>query len=104
MMAAKPDLESLSLEELQTLIADAQKVLAAKVDAERSTLLQKLSALDAISKPAHPLPKKTRAPRKKQFRHPDGREFAKTSDNIPAAFRELGVMDWAEMEKYKIQD
>lgn len=103
-MAHSLKLDAMSIEELRTLAEDVRLALAAKVEAERKDLLKRLSDLDAISKPAHPLPKKTRAPRKKQFRHPDGREFAKTSDNIPAAFKELGVTDWAEMDAYKILD
>jgi DNA-binding protein H-NS len=51
-MAAKPDLESLSIADLQALIADAQKVLGAKVQAERAELQRKLQELDAIAAPA----------------------------------------------------
>lgn len=51
-MAHGVKLDTLSMEDLQALITDAQKALSVKVEAERSELLKKLSALDAISKPA----------------------------------------------------
>lgn len=50
-MPANPNLESLSIPDLQTLIADAQKALASKVNAERAELQRKLQELDAIAAP-----------------------------------------------------
>lgn len=42
-------LDTLSMEDLNALIADAQKALAGKVDAKRAELQKELAALDAIS-------------------------------------------------------
>ncbi len=54
-MAHGIKLDTLSMEDLQTLITDAQKALSVKVNAERSELIRKLEALDAIV-PARTLP------------------------------------------------
>ena len=50
-MAHNVKLDTLSMTDLQQLIADAQKALGDKVEGERAELLKKLSALDAIAKP-----------------------------------------------------
>lgn len=99
-------LEALSVSELQRLIGDAQKALAAKVNAERSELLKKLEALDAIDQPtkrATPNTSKNRGAKPKEFRGPSGREYANTG-SIPKELRALGVTDKAGLEPYRIKD
>jgi DNA-binding protein H-NS len=51
-MAHGVKVDSLSMEELQQLIADAQKALSDKVAEKRQALMKELSALDAIAKPS----------------------------------------------------
>ncbi|WP_167497122.1 H-NS histone family protein [Agrobacterium pusense] len=101
-MAHGVKLDTLSMEDLQALITDAQKALSVKVEAERSELLKKLSALDAISKPAK-APERQRNSPKPKYRTPAGDEWSGRG-GIPKVFKELGVQTKEDMAKYLIKD
>lgn len=101
-MAHGIKVDGLSIPELQSLIEDAQKALSAKVEAERSELLKKLSALDAISKPAK-APERQRNSPKPMYRTPSGDEWSGRG-GIPKVFKELGVQTKEDMAKYLIKD
>lgn len=60
-MAHGVKLDSLSMDDLKALIADAQAALAAQVDAKRQELQRQLAELDAISQPAKAAPSRQRA-------------------------------------------
>lgn len=101
-MAHGIKLDILSMEDLQSLIADAQKALASKVETERSELLKKLSALDAISKPAK-VPERQRSAAKPTHRLPNGSEWSGRG-GIPRSFKEYGIETKADAEKYRITE
>ncbi|WP_025593041.1 hypothetical protein [Agrobacterium tumefaciens] len=101
-MAHGVKLDTLSMEDLQSLINDAQKALSVKVDAERTELLKKLSALDAISKPAK-APERQRSAAKPTHRLPNGAEWSGRG-GIPRSFKLYGVETKADAEKYRITE
>ena len=101
-MAHGVKFDTLSMEDLQALVADAQKALAAKVDAERSELLKKLSALDAISRPAKASERQRSSP-KPTHRLPNGAEWSGRG-GIPRSFKEYGIETKADAEKYRITE
>lgn len=90
-MAHGVKLEDLSMEDLQSLISDAQKALSAKVSAERSELIKKLEALDAIDKPirqAGNTPKTRNAPLY-TYVHPDsGNKWGGRGD-VPSEWKDI---------------
>lgn len=101
-MAHGVKLETLSMSDLQSLIADAQRALTGKVDAERAELMKKLQALDAISGKA-PKTERGRSSPKPQYRGPNGEEFSGRG-GIPRWAKELGVKDKAGLEPYRIKE
>ena len=98
---AKVDISGLSLDELTTLIDEATKLRAGKVDAKRRELQSQLAALDALGTEAKPAT--TRSPAKPLYRGPDGETFSGRGA-IPRWAKALGVIDRKGLEKYRIKD
>jgi DNA-binding protein H-NS len=98
---AKLDISGLSLEELSSLIDEATKLRAQKVEAKRQELQKQLAALDALDSGE----KKTtsRPSAKAMYRAPSGYEWSGRGA-IPRVFKELGVETKADMAKYAIKD
>jgi hypothetical protein len=101
-MAHSIKLDDLSMSDLQSLIADAQRALTGKVDAERAELMKKLHALDAISGKSSKAERGRSSP-KPQYRGPNGEEFSGRG-GIPRWAKELGIKDKAGLEPYRIKE
>lgn len=105
-MAHNVKLETLSMDDLQQLVTEAQKVLADKADTKRKELLEQLAQLDSLTgKPVTPVTPVTRVRQspKPMYRAPDGYEWSGRGA-IPRVFKELGVTDKKDMDKYLIKD
>ncbi|MAU98719.1 MAG: hypothetical protein CMP81_23020 [Fulvimarina sp.] len=106
-MAHNLKLDGMSLQELQALHDEVGGVLAQKKAARRQELLEELDSLGGL--PANTRSRatagdgegRTRAKPKPMYRAPDGREWSGRGA-IPRFFKELGVTDKADLEKYKI--
>lgn len=101
---AKPDLTSLSLDELNDLIAEATKLRDARIEQKRAELLKELAQLDTLAgKSVKPAASRSRASPKATHRSPSGDEWSGRG-GIPRWAKDLGVTDKAGMEKYRITD
>lgn len=117
-MAASPkkaapeaaDLEAFSIDELRELLAEVQAALDAKVEARRQELLSELEGLGGLPKPAgrkatEPADEgRKRASPKPMYRTPDGSFEWSGRGAIPRAFKDLGVTERDEMEKFRITE
>lgn len=100
---AKPDLSGLDLDGLNAVIAEATKLRDKKVEEKRAELMKQLAELDALSS-SNGVSAKARPVAKALYRTPDGSTEWSGRGGIPRAFKDLGVADKADMQKYLIKD
>ncbi|TPL94759.1 hypothetical protein [Mesorhizobium sp. B2-3-10] len=105
-MAKLPDLSSLSLDELNALIAEATKLRDEKVQVRRAELLKELEALGGLPSGGKSKPSaegRTRSSPRVQFRGPNGEEYTNRGP-LPKWARDLGIKDKAGLEKYRVAE
>ncbi|MBP2564500.1 hypothetical protein J2766_001059 [Agrobacterium tumefaciens] len=100
-MAHGVKLDTLSMEDLQSLIGDAQKALSVKVDMERAELMKKLQALDAIA------PAKVSAGRQRNasaytHKHPKSGHEWLGRGNVPEAWSDILPKDATKEDRARL--
>lgn len=100
---AKPDLSSLSLEELNDLIGEATKLRDRKIAEKRDELLKQLADLDALSgKTAQTPTTRTRTPaRHDEYEGEEGEQWSGRGGLPRWAKEKYGVTDRAGMEQFR---
>lgn len=98
-----PDYASMSIDELEELVGELTAILQGKKDARRAELMAELEKLGGVPRAPRGLaPDRQRQSPKPAYRTPDGSFEWSGRGGIPKAFKDLGVTDKGQMEKYRI--